>query len=166
MITSVTFTELYSIDSESSEKKILVSKCVFVVAELLFGHQTPCMLPRSISTASLAFWATQMGYVVHHAIGWVKMGSRRRLGYSDPILSISIYLYLDLSTPRTQEGSSFVSFAFSRGTVRSDEKLFHVFHAVFVLYPPQRVGPQPRASPKTTCHRLRKRWDENTPLQL
>jgi hypothetical protein len=81
----VTFTELCSIDSESSEKKILVSKCVFVVAELLFGHQTSCMLPRSISTASLAFWATQMGYVVHHAIGWVKMGSRRRLGYSDPI---------------------------------------------------------------------------------
>ena len=83
MITSVTFTELYSIDSESSEKKILVSKCVFVVAELLFGHQTPCMLPRSISTASLAFWATQMGYVVHHAMG--SNGVKAASGYSDPI---------------------------------------------------------------------------------
>ena len=33
-----------------------------MVAELLLGHQTPCMLPRG---ASLAFWATQVGYVVH-----------------------------------------------------------------------------------------------------
>ena len=35
--------------------------CMRMVAELLLGHQTPCSSPG----ASLAFWATQMGYVVH-----------------------------------------------------------------------------------------------------
>ena len=40
-------------------------RCERMVAELLLGHQTACMLPRSISRASLAFWATQVGYVVH-----------------------------------------------------------------------------------------------------
>ena len=36
--------------------------CVRMVAELLFGHQTPFMLPRSISGV---LWAAQVGYVVH-----------------------------------------------------------------------------------------------------
>ena len=36
--------------------------CMRMVAELLLGHQTLWMLPRSIS---VAFWSTQVGYVVH-----------------------------------------------------------------------------------------------------
>jgi len=39
-----------------------VRVCVRMVAELLFGHQR---LPSCSPGASLAFWAAQVGYVVH-----------------------------------------------------------------------------------------------------
>jgi len=52
--------------------------CVRMLAELLLGHQTLSCSPR----ASLAFWATQVGFVVHHM--GERMGPWRRLGIRIP----------------------------------------------------------------------------------
>ena len=95
--------------------------CERMVAELLLGHQTACMLPRSISgvlgdSGGLCGppWVKKMG----HGGVWV-FGSH---------------------TPRT-EGGSYIG----RGAVTCDQKLFSM--RFFVAVPSSiGVGPQPWAS--------------------
>ena len=112
-------------------------RCERMVAELLLGHQTACMLPRSISG------------VLGDSGGlcgppWVKKWGHGGVWVFGP------------HTPRTEGGS-----AFGRGTVRRDENIFLCGFLCFTIH--NGSGPN-HGSLKTTCHRLKKRWDENTPL--
>ena len=93
--------------------------CVRMVAELLFGHQTPCMLPRSIS-------GVLGGSGGLCGPPWVKKGAVAASGYPDPIRPV-------------RRGVPF-----GRGAVTCDRKLFPL--RFVVLYHPQRVGLRPRAS--------------------
>jgi len=125
-----------------------------MVAELLLGHQTPCMLPRSIPSVLFDSgglcgppWLKK----------WVKNGviwRRLCMGIRTPY------------APRTQGGSYI-----GRGPLRLIKSFSHaVFCAVYSflylsIYLSIHNGSGPNhGSLKTTCHRLRKRWDENTPL--
>ena len=110
--------------------------CERMVAELLLGHQTACMLPRSISG------------VLGDSGGlcgppWVKKWGHGGVWVFGP------------HTPRT-EGGSYIG----RGTVTCDQKLFSCGFLWHTLL--NRCRPD-LGTLKTTCHRLRKRWDENTP---
>jgi hypothetical protein len=76
--------------------------CVRMLAELLLGHQTPCMLPKSFSGVGAgrlrwALWST-MGE---------RMGPWRRLGIRTPYAPYG-------------GGGSYIG----RGTVTCDQKLF------------------------------------------
>jgi hypothetical protein len=114
--------------------------CMRMVAELLLGHQTPCMLPRSISG------------VLGDSSGlcgppWVKKWGHGGVWVLGP------------PTPRT--AGRVAGSAFGRGTVRCDEKLFSFGCLCFTIH--NGSGPN-HGLLKTTCHRLKKRWDENTSL--
>ena len=110
--------------------------CMHMVAELLLGHQTPCMLPRSIP--GVPFHSAgldgppRVAKVVHCGVGVTGPHTHRRLGGS----------YI------------------GRGAGRNHEKLFSfgfLCHTLLNRYRPD------FGTLTTTCHRLRKRWDENTP---
>ena len=111
--------------------------CERMVAELLLGHQTACMLPRSISG------------VLGDSGGlcgppWVKKWGHGGVWVFGP------------HTPRT-EGGSYIG----RGAVTCDQKLFSCGFLCCTIH----NGSGPNHGPlKTTCHRLKKRWDENTSL--
>ena len=106
--------------------------CERMVAELLLGHQTACMLPRSISG------------VLGDSGGlcgppWVKKWGHGGVWVFGP------------HTPRT-EGGSYIG----RGAVTCDHKLFSCGFLCCTIH----NGSGPNHGPlKTTCHRLRKRWD-------
>ena len=112
-------------------------RCERMVAELLLGHQTACMLPRSISG------------VLGDSGGlcgppWVKKWGHGGVWVFGP------------HTPRT-EGGSYIG----RGAVTCDHKLFSCGFLWHTLL--NRCRPD-LGTLKTMCHRLRKRWDENTLL--
>ena len=111
--------------------------CERMVAELLLGHQTLWMLPRSIS-----------GVLVDSGglcgPPWVKKWGHGGVWVFGP------------HTPRT-EGGSYIGM----GTVTCDQKLFSCGFLWHTLL--NRCRPD-LGTLKTMCHRLRKRWDENTLL--
>ena len=104
--------------------------CERMVAELLLGHQTACMLPRSISgvlgdSGGLCGppWVKELG----HGGVWV----------------------FGPHTPRT-EGGSYIG----RGAVTCDHKLFSCGFLCCTIH----NGSGPNHGPlKTTCHRPKKR---------
>ena len=110
------------------------------MAELLFGHQTPCMLPMQ-EHLTLAFW--RLRWAMWSILG-EKNGSWRRLGIQTPYAPY-------------REGGSYIG----RGAVTCDHKLFSCGFLWHTLL--NRCRPD-LGTLKTMCHRLRSRWDENTLL--
>ena len=110
--------------------------CMRMVAELLLGHQSPWMLPRSIPG------------VLFHSGGlvgppWVPKSVHCGVWVIGPIRTVA-------------EGGSYIG----RGAVPHHQKLLSCGFLWHTLL--NRCRPD-LGTLKTMCHRLRKRWDENTP---
>ena len=111
--------------------------CMRMVAELLLGHQSPWMLPRSIPG------------VLFHSGGLV----------GPPWVPKDVHSRVWVIGPHTHRGGGGVYIG--RGAVQHHQKLFSCGFLGHTLL--NRCRPD-LGTLKTMCHRLRKRWDENTLL--
>ena len=114
--------------------------CMRMVAELLLGHQSPWMLPRSIPG------------VLFHSGGLV----------GPPWVPKGVHSRVWVIGPHTHRGGGGVLHVHGRGrAVPHHQKLFSCGFLWHTLL--NRCRPD-LGTLKTKCHRLIKRWDENTLL--
>ena len=99
MLTSVKFTELCAFDSESSEKKILSSKCVFLFRSSNVTDRWLCLsppqhgphdcLPQRLFVTSLFRW--EFMFVRHYVRVWFTSGTIVGFGSVQSVVAVRFW---------------------------------------------------------------------------